>query len=535
MPAGERVRRLADLITGIPCEIRGKTDINIKGIACHSSQVKPGFLFVAIEGLTVSGRNFIDEAINRGAVAVATTDVREVKKTWVTAIQTQMPRRFLAQVANRFYDFPARRLNLIGVTGTNGKTSICYLLRSVCRQLGFEPGFIGTIEYWDGVERKPAGHTTPESLELVEMLSRMVESNVPVCISEVSSHALELDRVFDIDFKVAVFTNLTQDHLDFHRTMDNYRRAKMKLFESLTPTSWAVTNIDDPTGMMIPRLTKAKVIAYGTKRELEPFFTRERNVSAYIQGEVVRSDSSGLECRVQIIRTEEINFSGGGTASSLAFPVELRLVGRHHLMNLLATVGVAYAMGWGLPDVLTGVNKLEMVPGRLEKVNTGKLGFNLFVDYAHTPDALKQVLTTVHEFTHGRVIVVFGCGGDRDRTKRPLMGKIAAQLADVVIITSDNPRTEEPRVIIEEIIQGIPQEVRRSSHSERVIIVEEDREKAIRQAIISAQPGDTVVIAGKGHETYQIIGGEKRHFDDREVAKGIIEKIVKASSNSISI
>lgn len=509
MPAGERVKRLTDLITGIPCEIRGKTDLSIKGIAYHSAQVKPGFLFVAIEGLKVSGRNFIDEAINRGAIAVATTDARDVKKTWVTAIQTQMPRRFLAQLANRFYDFPARRLSLIGVTGTNGKTSICYLLRSVCRRLGFEPGFIGTIEYWDGVEKRLADQTTPESLDLVQMLSSMVQASVPVCISEVSSHALELDRVFDIDFKVAVFTNLTHDHLDFHRTMDNYRHAKMKLFESLTPTAWAITNFDDQTGLIIPHLTKAKVLAYGTLPQSQPL------PQPFLGGEVLKSDASGLSCLVHITSI---------STSTSTFPVRLQLVGRHNLMNLLATLGVAQAMSWDWQEVIAGVQDLKAVPGRLEKIETGQLAFNLFVDYAHTPDALKQVLLTVREFTAGRVIVVFGCGGDRDRTKRPLMGKLAAQLADVVVITSDNPRTEQPMQIIQEILQGIERDTRGDSNR---CIVQEDRQAAIRQALVSARVGDTVVIAGKGHENYQIIGSEKRHFDDREMARMIITELTK--------
>ncbi len=514
MLVSERVKRLNDLITGIPCEVRGKTDINIKGIAYHSAQVKPSWLFVAIEGLKVSGKSFIDEAINRGAVAVATTDAREVQKAWVAAIQTQMPRRFLAQVANRFYDFPARKLTLIGVTGTNGKTSTCYLLRSVCRQLGFEPGFIGTIEYWDGMTKKCADQTTPESLDLVQMLSRMVDSKIPVCVSEVSSHALELDRVFDIDFKLGVFTNLTQDHLDFHRTMENYRRSKMKLFESLTPTAWAVTNFDDQTGMMIPHITKAKVIAYGTNKEPELFLAREKNVVTYLRGEVLKSDARGLLCL--------IHFQTPGTEAQ-TFEVKLPLVGRHNLYNLLATCGVAAAMGWDLRVVIPGIEACAGVPGRMEPIATGSAKFNVFVDYAHTPDALKQVLTTVREFTTGRTIIVFGCGGDRDQTKRPLMGRLAAQLADIVVITSDNPRSEEPLNIIQKILAGIDKAIR--DDKSRCLCIE-DREKAIRRALLLAQPADTVVICGKGHENYQIIGNEKRHFDDREVARAVLKEII---------
>ncbi|MGQ9707906.1 MAG: UDP-N-acetylmuramoyl-L-alanyl-D-glutamate--2,6-diaminopimelate ligase [bacterium] len=520
MPEGERVKRLGDLITGIPCEVRGKADVNIKGIAYHSAQVKPGWLFVAIDGLKVSGKAFIDEAINRGAVAVGTSDAREVKKGWVTAIQTQMPRRFLAQVANRFYDFPARKLSLIGVTGTNGKTTTCYMIRSVCRQLGFEPGFIGTIEYWDGEAKKPAGPTTPESLDLVQMLARMVECRVPVCISEVSSHALELDRVFDIDFKVAVFTNLTQDHLDFHRTMDNYRRAKMKLFESLTPAAWSVANFDDPVGMAIPNLTRAKTIAFGTREEIELFPVRERNLESYIKGEILNVSASRTSCLVHLYKAA----ASAPKNVRQTFAVKLQLPGRHNLMNLLATFGVAWAMGWEPAAVVAGVENLSVVPGRLERVETGQTGFNVFVDYAHTPDALKRVLETVRDWTAGRVTVVFGCGGNRDRMKRGLMGKIAAQLADVMVVTSDNPRGEEPMTIIEEILQGVDKEIRQNEHR---CVVNVDREEAIRRALNGARSGDTVVIAGKGHEDYQIFGEEKRHFDDREVVRKIMEEIIR--------
>ncbi|MGB9742199.1 MAG: UDP-N-acetylmuramoyl-L-alanyl-D-glutamate--2,6-diaminopimelate ligase [bacterium] len=509
---GERVKSLAELITGIPCEVMaagiggrraGPGDIKIKGLAYHSAKVNPGFLFVAIEGTKFSGNDFIDEAINRGAVVVATSDPRRVTKSWVTVVQTRFPRRFLAQVANRFYDFPARKLQLIGVTGTNGKTTTCYLTRAVLQELGQEPGFIGTIEYWDGVERRVAGNTTPESLDMVQMLFRMVNNGVRVCVSEVSSHALELDRVFDLDFRVGVFTNLTQDHLDFHRTMENYRRAKMKLFQSLTPGAFAVANFDDAAGAGIPALTKAKVIGFGTKPEPELILEREHNVIDYIWGEVKRVSEDGLECNVYI-----------KSAGVKPLPVRLKLAGRHNLFNLLAVFGIGRALGWDEELIRRGVERLDSVPGRMERIWNDK-GLGVYIDYAHTPDALKRVLVTVREWTKGRVLVVFGCGGDRDRGKRPLMGSVAAQLADVVIVTSDNPRSEEPVKIIEEILSGIEPAVRQNKNR---CMVEIDRREAIRQALIQARPGDTVVIAGKGHEDYQIVGSERYHFDDREVA-----------------
>ncbi len=490
-----RVKKLAEVVRGVPCEIKGNSEVEIKGIAYHSADVKPGFLFVAIEGFKVSGREFIDDAIHRGAVAVATVDVRDVKKGWVTAIGTKSPRRFLAQVANRFYDFPARKLSLIGVTGTNGKTTTCFMIPAVCQQLGFEPGFIGTIEHFDGQERKPASQTTPESLDFVRMLSRMVENGVPVCIAEVSSHSLELDRVFDLDFRIGVFTNFTQDHLDFHRTMENYKKAKMKLFEGLAPNAVAVVNFDDRVGREIPHLTRAKVVSYGTTPDVEPH--------PDISGVITALRPAGSRCEVQI--------------DGKTIPVEIQIPGRHNLLNLLATFGVAKAMGWEPEVVVEGVSKLDQVPGRLEAV-PNRLGFSVFVDYAHTPDALQRVLETAREWTKGKIIVVFGCGGDRDRGKRPLMGKVAVQRADIVVVTSDNPRSEDPKQIIAEILQGI-------GTPGSNVIVEVDRQEAIRQALQRAQSGDTVIIAGKGHEDYQIVGGEKSHFDDREAVHKVLKEM----------
>lgn len=495
--ARRMAKRLSDLILGIPCEVRGSSEVEVKGIAYHSASVKPGFLFVAIDGFKTTGRNFIDEAINRGAIAVASADLRDVKKNWVTAIQTKVPRRFLAQVANRFYDFPSRKLSLIGVTGTNGKTTVCYLLRAMCRQLGLEPGFIGTIEHWDGERSMTASQTTPESLDFVRMLACMVGKKLTTCICEVSSHSLELDRVFDLDFKVAVFTNLTSEHLDFHKTMEGYKKAKMKLFEMLSPTAFAVTNLDDPVGREIVHITQGRVVTYGSIPALE--------LSPDITGEVVQVRQDGLDCIVRL--------------DGKTLPVSLKLVGRYNLSNLLAAFGVAKALNWPWEAVKSGVESLEKVPGRLEPVPSNK-GFSVFVDYAHTPDALGRVLKTVREFTTGRVILVFGCGGDRDKAKRPVMGKIAAQLADFVVVTSDNPRSENPETIIREIVAGIDQ-----SKSKGELIVEVDRREAINRALLQAREFDAVLIAGKGHENYQIVGNEIRHFDDREVVQEILRGI----------
>lgn len=483
-------KRLEELVRGIPCTIHGNPKVEIKGIAYHSARVTPGSLFVAIDGFRVSGSKFIDDAVNRGAVAVAATDLNLVPRKWVNTAVTSTPRRFLAQVSNRFYDFPARKLDLVGVTGTNGKTTTTWMLRAMARKQGIEPGIIGTIEYSDGVERSKAAQTTPESLDMVEMLARMVENKVQVCIAEVSSHALELDRVFDLDFKVAALTNVTQDHLDFHRTIRAYQEAKLKLFTELAPTSFAVTNQDDALGREIPHRTKAKTVVYGTRPDLEPV--------PDIWGRVVSVEPDGL--------ATEISHQGR------VLPVRLRLVGRYNLPNLLAAFSIGSCLGWDPDQMAAGAESLESVPGRLERVETGR-DFWVYVDYAHTPDALRRVLETVREFSKGRLICVFGCGGDRDQSKRPLMGKAVAELADLCVVTSDNPRSEQPEAIIDDIVKGM-------NSSERV--TEPDRREAIRKAVNAAGEGDVVVIAGKGHEEYQLVGQERREFDDRKVAKEIL-------------
>ncbi|MBM3313085.1 UDP-N-acetylmuramoyl-L-alanyl-D-glutamate--2,6-diaminopimelate ligase [candidate division WOR-3 bacterium] len=481
------MKRVADLVKGVPCVVQGNLAMEVKGIAYHSRAVKPGYLFVAIEGFRVSGQQYIDEAVNRGALAVATSDINSVRKNWVAVIHTKTPRRFLAQVASRFYDFPARKLSLVGVTGTNGKTTTTFLLRCMARQAGIEPGFVGTIEYWDGATSQRAGQTTPESLEFVRLLARLVERKIPLCIAEISSHSLELDRVFDLDFRVGAFTNLTQDHLDFHRTLEAYREAKMKLFTGLAPTATAVVNLDDATGREIPHRVRARVVTYGARPDLEP--------TPDIWGRVTGVRPDGLDCEV-----------GGGSRS---WPVRLRLAGRYNLHNLLAAFATGKALGWSVETMVAGAESLVSVPGRLEPVDAGQ-AYGVFVDFAHTPDALRRVLLAVREFTSGRVILVFGCGGDRDRGKRSPMGEVAAQLADVVVVTSDNPRGESPQAIVDEIVRGM-------GAAERV--VEPDRRAAIGRALTEARAHDTVLIAGKGHEDYQVVGIERRHFDDREVVR----------------
>ncbi|MFO7675889.1 MAG: UDP-N-acetylmuramoyl-L-alanyl-D-glutamate--2,6-diaminopimelate ligase [bacterium] len=484
-------RRLAELVEGVPCTVLGDRAVEIGGIAYHSGQVRPGWLFVAIEGFRVSGSRYVEDAVRRGAAAVATSRPEAAAGGRVTVVETENPRRFLAEVANRFHDFPARRLELVGITGTNGKTTTAYLLRAVCRHRGFEPGLVGTVEHSDGRVTSRAGQTTPESLDFVELLARMVANRVPVCVAEVSSHALALDRAHGLDFRVGVFTNLTQDHLDFHRTLDEYRDAKMRLFAGLGPDASAVTNLDDPVGAAVAGLTRARVLTYGTGAD---------GSRPDIAGRVTGVAADALD--VEVIHA-------GRTLAA-----RLKLAGRHNLWNLLAAFGAGLALGWEPGEILRGAETLASVPGRLERVANSR-GFDVFVDYAHTPDALERVLATVREFTAGRVIAVFGCGGDRDRGKRPLMGRAAARGADLAVVTSDNPRSEEPEAIIAEIVAGMDVAGAR--------LVLPDREKAIRRALAAARPGDSVVIAGKGHEDYQLVGSERRRFDDRSVARGLLE------------
>lgn len=486
------MKRLSELVRGIPCTVEGSKDVEIKGLAFHSAQAKPGFLFVAVPGFRVSGSEFIDDAINRGAVAVATDDVRNVRRNWVTVIVTGSPRRFLAQVANRFFDFPARKLELVGVTGTNGKTTTTYLLRSMAGAAGRRAGLVGTIEYSDGQETWPAAQTTPESLDFVRLLERMVANGVEVCAAEVSSHALELDRVFDLDFRAAVFTNLSQDHLDFHRSLRAYRDAKLRLFDGLAPTSTAVVNIDDPVGHDVLGVTRARTVTYGTREDL----AEQPDLLGSVRA--VRAD--GLEVAVRAGGAERV--------------VRLKLIGRHNLMNLLAAWGVGLALGWEPAAMVAGAEALECVPGRLEPVPLDR-PFRVFVDYAHTPEALERVLESVREFTRGRVIAVFGAGGDRDREKRPLMGRAVAARADVAVVTSDNPRSEPPDSIIAAIVAGM------SNGCDK--FVEPDRREAIGRALKLARAGDTVVVAGKGHEDYQLVGNERRDFDDRRVVRELLE------------
>ena len=504
---GVQIRKM----TGSPCR-------EVGGIAYHSRQIKEGFLFAAIRGLKSDGHRFIEEALQRGAEAVLLEEERDIPRGAMIVVPDS--RKALAAVASNFYGNPSSKIKLIGVTGTNGKTTITYLLESVFRRAGHPTGVIGTINYRFGQTAVPAPNTTPESLDLQRTLGEMVEEGMTHVIMEVSSHGLDLDRVYGCQFDGAIFTNLTTDHLDYHPSMDHYFESKRKLFsESLlmSPKSgrFAVSNQDDPRGEAIVRGIDLPVYRYG----LSP--------SCPITAEGVTSTFEGLSC--------EIKTPNG------SFPIRSRLIGSFNLYNILASVAAGMAMHIP-PEILKeGIESQNGVPGRLERVENRK-GIRLFVDYAHTPDALERALsglTAILEETREapgedeKIVTVFGCGGDRDRTKRPMMGEAAGKRSDLVILTSDNPRTEDPLAILGEIENGVrraglepwnPEEARTRRQRKGYLKIP-DRREAIRTAVGLVHPLDVLLIAGKGHEDYQIVGTKKSPFDDRIEAKKALEEV----------
>lgn len=482
---------LKELVQSIQVlEVKGPLDIWVEGLYYDSRKVGPGGLFVAIKGYQTDGHRFIDDAVGRGAVAIVTQQEVEVP-TGVSALRVADTRIALGQLAAAFYGYPARRLSVIGVTGTNGKTTTTHLIEEILSQSGRRVGLIGTVGNKIGGRMLPAERTTPESLDLQALLAQMLEEGAGYVVMEASSHALELHRVEGCEYDVGVFTNLTQDHLDFHGTMESYLMAKAKLFTGLSKgqksrRKYAVINTDDPYGERIKGFTSVPAITYGVKH---PADVKARDVTI---------SSSGASFTV-------VHRNG-------TFPLRLRMTGMFSVYNVLAACAVGLEEGIAPETIRRVLEPITGVAGRFELVDCGQ-EFSVVVDYAHTPDGLENVLKTAREVTRQRVITVFGCGGDRDRTKRPVMGEIAARYSEVSIVTSDNPRSEDPLAIISEILPGVQ---RYKPEAYRVI---PDRRRAIETAIDMAKPGDMVVIAGKGHETYQIIGAQVLHFDDREVAR----------------
>ncbi len=449
-------------------------------------------MFVALRGEKTDGHEFIGQAIEKGAIAIVTE--REEKHARATTVVVENTRTAMADLAANFYGFPIRKLKLAGVTGTNGKTTTTFLIKHICEKAGLRCGLIGTVRYEIGERVLPATRTTPESLDLQELFAQIVNAGCKAAAMEVSSHALAQERTRGLEWDTAVFTNLTQDHLDFHGTMEKYFEAKARMFSELTGQTQknkpvAVVNIDDRYGeKLLPRIDKSiAVVTYGMSARAD---FRASNYRMELGGTSYQLDANGK-----------------------SYLVRVPLIGRFNVANSLAALAAAHALGVGVRDAVLSLGKSPQVPGRLEAV-PAKRQFQIFVDYAHTPDALLNVLKTLRELGPRRLIVVFGCGGDRDRQKRPLMAGVVDQNADYAIITSDNPRKEDPAAIIAEVEQGF-----RSNHYEKVV----DRTSAIARAIELAQPHDVVLIAGKGHENYQEFADHTVPFDDIQIARRAVE------------
>ncbi|MBI5183597.1 MAG: UDP-N-acetylmuramoyl-L-alanyl-D-glutamate--2,6-diaminopimelate ligase [Nitrospinae bacterium] len=495
---------LNSLLKGVDIiEINHEVDeeiTEITGIAYDSRKAGDRSLFIAIKGFNVDGHDYIDEAIKKGAVAIVSErPIKDIipKTKKIIGITVSDSRRALAIISNNFYEHPSREMRIVGITGTNGKTTTSYLIRSIFESSGFKVGVIGTIWYTFGDRRLSAPQTTPESLDLQRLFREMVDIKTDYCILEVSSHSLELNRVFGSDFDIGLFTNLGHDHLDFHETIEGYFRSKMRLFSDYN-LKRGVVNIDDQWGKEIVK--RVSIDGDSTQRNRE----------------IITFGINGGD-----IRGEDIEISRDGIHFVASTPIgktsiESRLIGYHNVYNILASVAVAISQGITLKQIREGVTLMEGVPGRFECLDEGQ-NFLVVVDYAHTDDALRNVIISARGLTDKRIITIFGCGGNRDKTKRPLMGKVAITHSDITIITSDNPRGEDPQKIVEDIERGIKGV---SWEGEYNVIL--DRHEAIEYGINKARPGDIVIIAGKGHETYQIIGNTMVHFDDREVAREVL-------------
>ena len=478
---------LKELIKNIrPESITGDTGIEIKGVNIDSRRIADGHLFVAMKGTQVDGHAFIAKAISQGAAAILCEDMPEETSDSVTYVQVKSTEDAVGEVATQFYGDPSRKLKLVGVTGTNGKTTIATLLYNMFRKLGYKCGLLSTVCNYIEDERIPTTHTTPDPIELNQLLSRMVAAGCQYAFMECSSHAIAQKRIGGLKFAGGIFTNLTRDHLDYHKTFENYRNAKKAFFDGLPKGAFAITNADDKNGMVMVQNTKATVKTYSTQRMAD---FRAKILECHFGGMYLEID--GREVGVQFI-------------------------GKFNVSNLLAVYGAAMMLGEKAEDVLVAMSTLHSVSGRLDPVHSPE-GYTAIVDYAHTPDALENVLKAIHEVLNGKgqVITVCGAGGNRDKGKRPLMAQEAVKQSDKVIITSDNPRFEDPQAIINDMLAGLD-----AKQMKKVISIA-DRREAIRTACMMAKKGDVILVAGKGHENYQEICGVKHHFDDKEVLKEI--------------
>lgn len=486
--------KLSDILKGIELQkAEGDLGCDISGLAYDSRNVSSGKLFVAIRGLKSDGHLYIKDALEKGAAAI----LAEHEPAGMTIpvdtpiILTADTRKAIAIAAVNYYRNPSQELRVIGITGTNGKTTTSYLIRSILEHAGNKVGMSGTILWSDGNKTSEANHTTPESVDFQNLLRNMLNNGCTYAVAEVSSHSLALSRVYGTDFKTAVFTNLTQDHLDFHSDMEDYFQAKSLLFSGMSLHHTAVINADDKYGRRLLEMSKCRKYSYGIQGRAD---VRGENVSLTIEG----------------IEFDLISPSGHAHIKS-------SLVGIHNVYNILAAAGAALSNNIPMDKISSGISSVTNVPGRFERINSG-LGFSIVVDYAHTENALRLLLEAARQFSPKRIITVFGCGGDRDTGKRPLMGRTAVELSDYVVVTSDNPRTEDPDAIIQAVVSGITAAINQGAARAEGYVIIPDRRAAIEEAIRIAEKGDIVLIAGKGHEDYQIIGRDKLHFDDREEA-----------------
>jgi UDP-N-acetylmuramoyl-L-alanyl-D-glutamate--2,6-diaminopimelate ligase len=480
--------KIANIIKGIKASVvKGNENTEVVDICFDSRQVKPGSMFVAIAGTQSDGHLFISKAIENGATSIVYQNEPEQLAENIVWLKAGDSAEALGLLCSNFYDNPSRKLKLVGVTGTNGKTTTATLLYRLFKKLGYRVGLISTVVYFVDDKSYEATHTTPGPLQLNRLMAEMVEIGCEYCFMEVSSHSIEQKRIAGLDFDGAIFSNITQDHLDFHLTFDNYIKAKKQLFDKLKPEAFALVNVDDRNGRVMVQNTKARVKTYAL-----------RSLADY-KAKLIESHFEGMQ--ISIDNTE----------------LWVNLIGEFNVYNLLAIYSAARLLGQDKEEVLKIISSLHEVSGRFETVRSNK-GITAIVDYAHTPDALENVLSTIHGIRKGneQIITVVGAGGNRDKGKRPIMAKICVEMSDKVIITSDNPRNEEPQDIINDMLVGVDKQ-----HQSKTLVIV-DRREAIKTAVMLAREGDIVLVAGKGHETYQEIKGVKHHFDDKEVLKDIM-------------
>lgn len=480
---------LKSLLKGLDYEvIKGNEESKVQNIRYNNRKIEQGDAFVCVKGFKVDGHSFIGDAIKKGANVLIVQEDVSVQED-ITIIKVRDTRKALAIMSSNYFGNPKDKLKIIGITGTNGKTTSAFIIKSILEKAGFMTGLIGTIANYIGNKKVDAVRTTPESYELHELFKNMVDAGVEYCVMEVSSHSLDLDRVYGIQFEEGIFTNLTRDHLDFHKTFENYYNAKFKLFER---SNHSIINLDDPYGANIVKDIEER----GVKAKVSTFsIEKESDFKAF----EIKSHSNGSEFKVNLESIEEFS---------------INIPGEYNIYNSLGCIICAYNLNIPMDKIKEGLSDV-VIPGRCELVAKEKnLPYSIIIDYAHTPDGLENILSTVKAFTKNRMISVFGCGGDRDKVKRPQMGKIGCELSDVAIITSDNPRSEEPMDIINDIVKPLNYDN---------FVIEVNRKEAIRKAMNMALEGDVIVIAGKGHETYQILKDETIHFDEREVVYDILE------------